>query len=99
MAGSRFTSLDTDDTNYLNFSAGATATEYKYPGTPYMNKWTTVRMNVVGNQISFYADGALKETFTLRANTGYRLALSAGSISWKSGANTTSFGQINGSLN
>ena len=91
--------LDTDDTNLLAFNAGPISTQGKYSGTPYMNRWITISMKITGNQISFYADGMLKETFTLPANGGYNLGLNVGCASWKTGANDTSFGQVSVTAN
>jgi hypothetical protein len=85
------TVLDTDDTDYLAFGAGAFATDWKYAGSPYMNRWITLRIKTVGNQIQFYADGLLLETTSLVMNGGVRLGFGAASVAWKSGDNDTSF--------
>jgi RHS repeat-associated protein len=86
--------LDTDDTNYLNFSSATSSTEWKYAGTPYMNRTVAIRMKVTGNQIQFYADGILKETMPFSAPGPYALAVSVSSVSWKSGDNTTDFASV-----
>lgn len=86
--------LDTNDTNYLDFSAGGLSTEYKYSSTPYMNKWTTIELRVVGTTVFFLADGVQLESMPVITQGGLRAAVGAGSVSWKSGANDTSFRSI-----
>ena len=87
--------LDTDDTDQLNFAVGAVSTEYKYAGTPYMNRWITLRIRTVGDLIRFYADGTLLETMALPKTSGpLQLRFQVGSVSWKSGAKDTSFRRI-----
>jgi hypothetical protein len=100
--------LDTDDTNYLNFivptcSDSACSTEYEFAGTPYMNRWTTVRIKVQGTDILFYADvdnptptTLLKTLHLSDAHTldSFRLWLDVHSAPWKSGPNTTTFQSV-----
>lgn len=90
--------LDTDDTAYLNFSSGAFSTQYQYSSAPYMNKWITLRIQVVGNQVNFYADNGsgqqLLQTWPVPVSSppdAYLLVFGSGSVCWKSGANDTSF--------
>jgi hypothetical protein len=97
--------LDTDDTNYLNFivpncSDAACSTEYEHAGTPYMNRWTTIRIQVQGTNVMFYAgvDGqtpTLLDTLHLSSPlNSYRLYLDVHSAPWKSGGNTTTFRNV-----
>jgi hypothetical protein len=87
--------IDTDDTNYLSFQAGPNATQWKYPGAPYMNRWITVRTRVTGSQADFYVDGVPLQTWPYTAAPGpFHLALSVGSVPWKSGDNETSFRSV-----
>ena len=90
--------LDTDDTAYLNFGSGTNFTEYKYSSGPYLNKWITLRIQVVGSNVNFYADNGtglqLLQTWPVPAissDDSYHLAFGAASVCWKSGANDTSF--------
>lgn len=83
--------LDTNDTNYLAFSAGGPSTEYKYSGSPYMNRWVKVRIQVAGPTIRFFTDDNLMETMSRMDSGGLQIELSVGSVSWKSGANDTAF--------
>lgn len=83
--------LDTDDTNYLSLGA-AYGTDWKYAGTPYMNRWVTIRIKTEGNLVNFYADGVLLETIPFGSPPGdFRLGFAVGSVPWKSGDNDTSF--------
>jgi hypothetical protein len=93
--------LDTDDTAYLSFGSGANATEYTYSSAPYMNKWITLRIQIVGGQVNFFADDGtgsqLLKTWPVPVTTfpdAYYLAFGAGSVCWKSGANDTSFRRV-----
>ncbi|MEO8662269.1 MAG: hypothetical protein ABI693_27650, partial [Bryobacteraceae bacterium] len=87
--------LDTDDTDYLNFAAGQYSTQWKYAGTPYMNRLVPIRIQVQGTLVNFYADGNLMETFPIPAPAGqFQLAVATGSVPWKSGDNTTTFTSI-----
>lgn len=93
--------LDTNDTAYLNFGSGPNFTEYTFSSAPYMNRWITLRIRIVGSQVMFYADDgsgpALLKTWPLTVNAppdSYSLFFAASSICWKSGANDTSFRQI-----
>jgi len=86
--------LDTDDTNYLNLAAGSSSTQYQYAGTPYMNRWITLRIQVSGSQVNFFADGTLLQAYAVPVSSppdAYYIFFSAGSVCWKSGANDTSF--------
>jgi hypothetical protein len=93
--------LDTDDTAYLAFASGHSSTEYKYSNAPYMNKWITIGIQVVGDQVYFYAnDGTgLRLLQTLPAPKAptpdaYYLVFGASSVAWKAGPNDTSFRRI-----
>lgn len=93
--------LDTDDTAYLNFSSGGLSTEYQYSSTPYMNKWISLRIQIVGSQVNFYADNGtgpqLLKTWPVPVTSppdAYYIAFGAGSVCWKSGGNDTSFRRI-----
>jgi hypothetical protein len=90
--------LDTDDTAYLNFGSGVNFTEYTYSSAPYLNKWITLRIQVVGSIVNFYADNGsglqLLKTWPAPSSSSvesYYLAFNVGSVCWKSGANDTSF--------
>jgi pimeloyl-ACP methyl ester carboxylesterase len=90
--------LDTDDTNYFNFASGPNSTQYLFSSTPYRNTWITLRVQVVGNQVNFYADNGsglqLLETFPVPVSSlpdAYYLFFAVGSVPWKSGDNNTSF--------
>lgn len=92
--------LDTDDTNYLNFIVPPNSTEYEHSGSPYMNRWTTIRIKVEGTEIKFYAsvDGNPPELLNTlsfsSAPSSFRLFFDAGSVPWKSGPNITSFSSV-----
>ena len=86
--------LDTGDTNFLSFSGGGRGTEWKHPGSPYMNRWTTIQVRVVGSTVHFSANNVLLEIIPLIIRGGYRAVLSVGSVSWNSGANDTPFRSI-----
>ena len=88
----------------LNFTSGAFSTQYKYPSAPYMNLWITLRIQVVGTNVNFYADSGsgqkLLQVWPVPATPtpdAYYLAFGAGSVCWKSGANDTSFSRIEAS--
>ena len=86
--------LDTDDTNFLSLASGPNSTEWTYVGTPYMNRWITLRIQVVGSQVNFYADGALLKTWPVPVSLppdAYYIFFGAGSVCWKSGPNDSSF--------
>jgi hypothetical protein len=90
--------LDTDDTAYLNFNSGSFSTQYTYSSAPYLNKWITLRIQVLGSQVRFYADNGagsqLLQTYPVPVSSSpdsYDLFFSAGSVCWKSGGNDTSF--------
>jgi hypothetical protein len=88
--------LDTDDTNYLEMATeGGGSTQYKYLGTPYMNRWVTLRMKVAGSQVQFFADGALLETMVFTPTTNeYVLGFGVANAPWKSGPNDSSFRSV-----
>jgi len=91
--------LDTDDTNFLEFSgntpAGYITTGYEFAGTPYMNRWISVRVVVDSATASYFVDGVLLKTFSIiRSDQPLAITISAGSISWKSGSNDTSFRRV-----
>jgi len=86
--------LDTNDTNYLDLSSAVASTEYKYSGSPYMNRWITIQIQTVQSRAYFRVDGVVLENMPLSAQGGYRPAVSVGSVSWKSGANDTYFRSI-----
>jgi hypothetical protein len=88
--------LDTDDTNYLAINvARGLATEWKYAGTPYMNRWITLRIKTVGNAVHFFADGVLLESSAFVSPRGpVQLLFTTSSVPWKSGDNDTSFRQV-----
>jgi hypothetical protein len=91
--------LDTDDTNYLAFVAPPNSTEYEHSGSPYMNRWTTIRIQVQGTQAKFYAavDGntpTLLDTLAFSPSGSFRLMFNVSSQPWKSGDNTTSFRSV-----
>jgi hypothetical protein len=94
--------LDTDDTAYLDFLvhslAGDSDTGYEYSSAPYLDKWITLRIQVTGSNVNFYADNGsgpqLLKTWPVPVSSppdAYYVAFSAGSVCWKSGANDTSF--------
>jgi len=90
--------LDTNDTAYLNLAAGANSTQYNYSSAPYMDKWITLRIQIVGTQVNFYADNGsgphLLQTYSAPVSSppdAYYIVFGAGSICWKSGGNDTSF--------
>lgn len=90
--------LDTDDTAYLNFGSGSSFTEYTYSSAPYMNAWITLRIQVVGSSVNFYADNGtgsqLLKAWPVSVASppdAYYLAFAVGSVCWKSGPNDTSF--------
>jgi hypothetical protein len=82
--------LDTNDTNYLAFSAGGPSTEGRYSGSPYMNRWIVMRFLVHGSRVDFFANGTQLESMNFVPGA-FRLAVSVGCASWKSGANDTAF--------
>lgn len=86
--------LDTDDTAYLIFSSGSNSTEYTYSSGPYLNRWITLRIQIDGSQVNFYANNGngqqLLKTLPVPSDS-YYLAFGAASVCWKSGANDSSF--------
>jgi tetratricopeptide (TPR) repeat protein len=93
--------LDTNDTAYLALASGSNSTEYRYSSAPYLNRWITLRIHVLGSQVSFYADSGsgqqLLQTWPApisSAPDSYYAAFAVGSISWKSGPNDTTFRRI-----
>lgn len=93
--------LDSDDTAYLNLASGEASTQSTYPSAPYMNTWITLRIQVVGDQATFYAenssDSQALQTWPVPKSSPpdvYYLFFSVGSICWKSGANDTSLKSV-----
>jgi hypothetical protein len=88
--------LDTDDTCYLNFGTGAYSTQYEYSCAPYMDLLVPIRLQVQGNQITFYADGNPMVTFPYSPPpTGpVQLGFNSSSVPWKSGSNYTTFTSV-----
>jgi hypothetical protein len=88
--------LDTDDTNNLSFFAGDPSTEYKLPGSPFMNRWITIVIDIP-DMVLFSVDGGVVAGMPLLVPDGFRLAVNVGCASWKSGANDTFFSAITAS--
>lgn len=69
-----------------------------------MNRWITLRIQVLGTQVNYYADNGsgaqLLKTWPVPVTSpadAYYLTFSASSVCWKSGANDTSFRSIQAS--
>jgi hypothetical protein len=86
--------LDTDDTDYLAFGSGSFTTENKYSGKNYMNRWINLRIRITGDLVEFFANGVLLASTHSATAGAFRLALTVGSVPWKSGDNNTSFSYI-----
>ncbi|HEV8413034.1 MAG TPA: alpha/beta fold hydrolase [Bryobacteraceae bacterium] len=90
-----FFDLDTDDVACLWMNVPGSPVQSVCPSGPYMNRWLTLRINLRGNQVTFFADGIQLATIPYGSPAGsYVVGFGASSVPWKSGDNNTSFRHV-----
>ena len=88
--------LDTNDCNFLSMGGyDMSPSLWTYEGTPYMDRWLTLKIAIDHRRMTFWVAGYLMDETTLSQDIhDTYVYFGAGSAPWKSGPNDTSFRKV-----